>query len=77
MSTQHDRFHDGPFSKRPARDGVLVDLPCCDGPEGCQGAVAMRWVGYGVQCFPRCEHHGRKRLELRGKDARRGSPASY
>lgn len=70
----HDRFHDGPFSDRPRRDGVLVDLECIDGPEDCQGAVAMRWPGYGTRCYPRCKAHGEARVRREEENIRRYAP---
>jgi hypothetical protein len=42
-------------------------LECLEGPDGCRGAVAMRWPGYGDRDWPRCEHHGDAR-EARERD---------
>lgn len=47
---------------------------CMEGPEGCQGAVEMRWPGYGDRCWPRCERHGRMRLEREEENIRRYMP---
>ena len=36
---------------------------CIDGPDGCRGAVALRWPGYGAKRYPRCERHGQARVD--------------
>jgi len=38
-------------------------LECIEGPEDCAGPVELRWPGYGERCWPRCERHGRERVE--------------
>lgn len=40
----------------------------------CRGRVEYRWPGYGEKSWPRCERHGRLRLEREEENLRRNSP---
>ena len=57
------------------------ELECIEGPEGCRGAVAMRWPGYGQRSWPRCEHHGDARVRREQAATQRypepGPPADF
>jgi len=56
-------------------------LECIEGPEGCRGAVLMRWPGYGERSWPRCEHHANERLRREQAAMQRypdlGPPADF
>lgn len=38
------------------------ELECIEGGSACDGPVEMRYPGYGMKTFPRCEKHGHDRL---------------
>lgn len=40
----------------------MNELECLNGPDGCSGAVELRWPGYGEKMWPRCKKHGDERL---------------